>query len=112
MKTLAFALDPDNYWVEVLQRSDGPQFEAMNKIPYNLSQTMLRVKDGLKSVDFYTKHFGMRLLRRLDFEAAKFSLFFLVSMNDAEFKEAWEKLPEEEREKNPIEKWVYIIQLQ
>ena len=38
-------------------------------------QTMLRVKDPVKSVAFYTQHFGLRLLDRYDFD--DFSLYFL-----------------------------------
>lgn len=39
MKGLAFALDPDGYWVEIVAR--GKTFEG---VPANFSQTMLRVK--------------------------------------------------------------------
>ena len=38
---------------------------------------MLRVKDPLRSLDFYTRIMGMQLLRKLDFPDMKFSLFFL-----------------------------------
>ena len=41
----------------------------------NLSQTMLRVKDGPKSVEFFTKHRGVTLMRQIDFVDSKFSLF-------------------------------------
>ena len=39
--------------------------------------TMLRVTDLGKSIDFYTNIFGMQLLRKKDFEEAKFTLAFL-----------------------------------
>ena len=42
-----------------------------------LNHTMLRVKDPAVALDFYTRVFGMRLLRKLDFPEMKFSLFFL-----------------------------------
>ena len=38
---------------------------------------MLRVKDPRVSLDFYTRVFGMRLLRKLNFPEMKFSLLFL-----------------------------------
>lgn len=47
-----------------------------------LNHTMLRVKDPVRSLDFYTRVFGMRLLRKLDFPEMKFSLFFLARLGD------------------------------
>ena len=42
-----------------------------------LNHTMLRVKDPKVALDFYTRVFGMRVLRKLDFPEMKFSLYFL-----------------------------------
>ena len=42
-----------------------------------LNHSMLRVKDPTVSLDFYTRVFGMRVLRKLDFPEMKFSLYFL-----------------------------------
>ena len=42
-----------------------------------LNHCMLRVKDPAVSLDFYTRLFGMRVLRKLDFPEMKFSLYFL-----------------------------------
>jgi len=75
MKGLAFALDPDGYWVELV-RGDG----SVGR--YTLAQTMLRVKDPEKSLDFYTKHFGMTLLSKGDYDG--FSLYFLGSVPEGE----------------------------
>lgn len=44
---------------------------------FTLNHTMLRVKDPAVALDFYTRVFGMRVLRKLDFEEMKFSLYFL-----------------------------------
>ncbi|KAL8057682.1 hypothetical protein ABFX02_04G199700 [Erythranthe guttata] len=44
---------------------------------YFLQQTMLRVKDPKVSLDFYSRIMGMSLLKRLDFEDLKFTLYFL-----------------------------------
>ena len=42
-----------------------------------LNHSMLRVKDPAVALDFYTRVFGMRVLRKLDFPEMKFSLYFL-----------------------------------
>lgn len=42
-----------------------------------LNHCMLRVKDPAVSLDFYTRVFGMRVLRKLDFPEMSFSLYFL-----------------------------------
>lgn len=44
---------------------------------FTLNHSMLRVKDPAVSLDFYTRVFGMRVLRKLDFPEMKFSLYFL-----------------------------------
>lgn len=41
-----------------------------------MNQTMLRIKDPQKSVQFYTDVLGMTLLDRYNFDAMKFSLYF------------------------------------
>ena len=42
-----------------------------------LNHCMLRVKDPTVALDFYTRVFGMRVLRKLDFPEMQFSLYFL-----------------------------------
>ena len=42
-----------------------------------LNHCMLRVRDPAVALDFYTRVFGMRVLRKLDFAEMKFSLYFL-----------------------------------
>lgn len=43
-----------------------------------LNHTMLRVRDPQVSLDFYTRLFGMRVLRKLDFPEMQFTLYFLA----------------------------------
>ncbi|MBT3991391.1 MAG: lactoylglutathione lyase [Rhodospirillaceae bacterium] len=44
---------------------------------FRLLHTMIRVMDLDKSIDFYTRHLGMNLLRRTDFEGGRFTLAFV-----------------------------------
>lgn len=46
--------------------------------------TMLRVGNLDKSIDFYTKAFGMKLLRRNDYPEGKFTLAFIGYGNEQE----------------------------
>jgi lactoylglutathione lyase len=39
--------------------------------------TMLRVFDLEKSIDFYTRHLGMKMLRRKDYPSGEFTLCFV-----------------------------------
>ena len=51
---------------------------------FRLNHTMLRIKDPERSLTFYTHVLGMTVLRRLDFEEMKFSLYFLTRMDDSQ----------------------------
>lgn len=48
---------------------------------------MLRVRDPEVSLDFYTRVLGMKLLRKVDFNEWKFSLFFLAMVKGGPLKE-------------------------
>lgn len=59
MKGLAFAYDPDGYWIELVSRNK----EAGHPEKYNLGQTMIRIKNVDKSLDFYTGEGGMGMTK-------------------------------------------------
>ena len=47
-----------------------------------LLHTMIRVFDLDKSIDFYTRHLGMKLLRRKDYPSGEFTLAFIGYGNE------------------------------
>ncbi|WP_421853765.1 lactoylglutathione lyase [Marinomonas sp.] len=53
---------------------------ATNGVVFN--QTMLRIADPVRTLDFYTRVMGMTLLKKLDFPDMKFSLYFLTHGED------------------------------
>lgn len=58
----------------------APRDDATRAFVFN--HTMLRIKDPKASLDFYTRALGFTLVRKVDFEQAKFSLYFLVLVDD------------------------------
>jgi lactoylglutathione lyase len=44
---------------------------------FRLLHTMIRVQELDKSIEFYTRFLGMKLLRKRDFETGRFTLAFL-----------------------------------
>ncbi|WP_447927686.1 lactoylglutathione lyase [Vreelandella sp. EE27] len=60
---------------------------------FRLNHTMLRVKDPQTALAFYSRVFGMQVLRRLDFDEMQFSLYFLANV------ESDEQIPEDTRER-------------
>ncbi|MCK0715232.1 lactoylglutathione lyase [Chromohalobacter sarecensis] len=49
---------------------------------FRFNHTMLRVKDPERSLAFYSRVFGMRVLRKLDFPEMQFTLYFLANLGD------------------------------
>ncbi|WP_018233170.1 lactoylglutathione lyase [Thioalkalivibrio thiocyanodenitrificans] len=60
---------------------------------FRLNHSMLRVKDPERSLEFYSRVFGMRLLRKLNFPELNFSLYFLAALDEGE------AVPEDEDER-------------
>ncbi|XP_043688432.1 lactoylglutathione lyase GLX1 [Telopea speciosissima] len=62
---IAFVKDPDGYLFELIQRGPTPE---------PLCQVMLRVGDLDRSIKFYEKAVGMKLLRKIDRPEQKYTL--------------------------------------
>ncbi|CAM9402301.1 unnamed protein product [Ectocarpus fasciculatus] len=80
MKGLAFALDPDGYWIEIVSRHE----ESTVNNKFTFAQTMIRVKDPVKSLHFYRDVLGMTLIRETHMGVGTdwaFSLYFLAHMS-------------------------------
>ena len=69
-KNIAFALDPDGYWIELIENQGEDGVSRLN-------HSMIRVKDKDLSLKFYTEKLGMTLVDISDHPNAKFTLFFL-----------------------------------
>lgn len=80
MRQIAFALDPDGYWVEIIGQKSMEEMEKEKETDvstYRMNHTMIRVKDAEKSLAFYKDIMGMQLKRTSEQEAAGFNLYFL-----------------------------------
>ncbi len=65
-------------------KTDGVQPIAMATSGFTFNHTMLRVKDPVKSLEFYTGILGMTLLAVKKFPDAEFDLYFLAKLTDDE----------------------------
>lgn len=76
-KNIAFVLDPDGYWIELIQylREGEPVPEDKESDRFN--HTMIRIKDPEKTLAFYQNILGMKLIKSSVHENAKFTLYFL-----------------------------------
>lgn len=76
-KNIAFVLDPDGYWIELIEHGRSKVENQTNQSDYKFNHSMIRVKDPKKSLDFYCNKLGFKLLKTKPFEGAKFTLYFL-----------------------------------
>jgi len=86
-KDIAFVLDPDEYWIEIIPSNLNRVEGFSDGSRYRLNHTMIRVKDPKKSLKLYQEVFGMKLLRTSEHPDAKFTLYFVGYNNDPNFVE-------------------------
>jgi len=80
MNNIAFALDPDGYWVEVIGQKpveETANIKETDVSTYRMNHTMIRVKDPQKSLEFYQHVLGMSIFRTHEADSAGFNLYFL-----------------------------------
>ncbi|MCJ1230691.1 Lactoylglutathione lyase [Toensbergia leucococca] len=80
MRSIAFALDPDSYWVEIIGQKPIEETEKVKETDtgsYRFNHTMIRIKDHAASLKFYKEIMGMTLLRTSENASNKFNLYFL-----------------------------------
>ncbi|KAI9709672.1 MAG: hypothetical protein M1812_007650 [Candelaria pacifica] len=80
MHDIAFALDPDEYWVEIIGQKPVNETEGVRETDtgsYKFNHTMIRVKDNSASLSFYQEVMGMTLLRTVENPNSGFNLYFL-----------------------------------
>ncbi|KAJ9640418.1 Lactoylglutathione lyase [Coniosporium apollinis] len=86
MRSIAFALDPDGYWVEIICQKPVEETENVKETDtgtYRMNHTMIRVKDAEKSLAFYKDVMGMKLKRVSENKNNGFNLYFLGYGRDA-----------------------------
>ena len=86
MRSIAFALDPDGYWVEIISQNPVDKTEGIKETDlqtYRMNHTMVRIKDPEKSLHFYKDIMGMKLMRTSENKDAEFNLYFLGYGPDA-----------------------------
>ncbi|KAK6461963.1 glyoxalase I [Scheffersomyces coipomensis] len=86
-KDIAFALDPNGYWIELIEHANGKVEAKTDASTYKFNHSMIRVKDPKASLDFYRNVLGFKLISSHEFPAAKFTLYFLGYDHSPDFKE-------------------------
>lgn len=70
-KDIAFVLDPDQYWIEIVGYKD------VNVKGYQFNHTMMRIKDPSLTLPFYQNVLGMKLFLKDDHPNADFTNYFM-----------------------------------
>ena len=66
-------------WRKIMNDQPPSGYRVVKNTKPRIRHTMLRVKDLEKSIDFYTRLFGMKLFQRIDNEGGKYSVRSLAS---------------------------------
>lgn len=80
MRNIAFAKDPDGYWVEIIGQKPLEETEKVEETEtssYRFNHSMIRVKSQEASLKFYQEIMGMTLMRTSENKDNGFNLYFL-----------------------------------
>lgn len=89
MRNIAFAKDPDGYWVEIIGQKpleETKDIKTTETSSYRFNHSMIRVKNAEESLRFYQEVMGMTLLRTLENKDNSFNLYFLGYPGDYDYK--------------------------
>ena len=90
-KYIAFLLDPDQYWIELIENEINKQPNVYEIASNRMNHTMVRVKDPEVSLKFYKDILGMKLYSKREHPSANFTLYFLGYERDHEYVEGIEE---------------------
>lgn len=102
-KDIAFVLDPDGYWIELIENGINKKDGVTDLSTYKFNHSMIRVKDPVRSIGFYKTILGFKLVSKMDFPEAEFTLYFLAYEHDGDFKEGSEDLATQARREGVLE---------
>jgi lactoylglutathione lyase len=89
MRNIAFAKDPDGYWVEIIGQKpleETKDIKTTEISSYRFNHSMIRVKSAEESLKFYQEVMGMTLLRTSENKDNSFNLYFLGYPGDYDYK--------------------------
>jgi lactoylglutathione lyase len=91
MRNIAFAKDPDGYWVEIIGQKpleETTDVKTTEISSYRFNHSMIRVKSAEESLKFYQEVMGMTLLRTSENKDNGFNLYFLGYPGDYDYKDS------------------------
>lgn len=102
-KNIAFVLDPDQYWVELIEDAIDKKAGVYNIASNRMNHTMVRIRDPARSLEFYRGILGMKLFSKREFPEAKFTLYFIGYDHSSGYTEGLEQPVEQAGRQSIIE---------
>ena len=90
LKNIAFILDPDQYWIELIENEINKKPNVYEITSNRMNHTMFRIKDPEISLKFYRDVLGMKLYSKRVFPSVNFTLYVLGYEHDPDYVEGLE----------------------